>query len=224
MTYPTHYLLSWGGTLCSGGEIWSNNLRLTNPQGAILPDVSDYGERLDDVEAALRTLAGKSEARWMSTTKCTWIKFNKIGPNGHYLDEENSHTKFVESNPIGGGVGGPWMPPQCAVVLTLHTAAERGRASRGRIFIPQPGVSVNPDGHFDATQAQGMATAYAQLISDINDGPGLTVADLNVSVVSGVGDAVHHQVTRVSVGDVVDTQRRRRSALKEARKTASVDT
>lgn len=218
MAYPAHYLLQYGGTLHTN-EQWSNNLRLVQDAGLTL-DESAMPSALADIEADLR--AFYASTRFHSGMKVEYCKLNRIGPDGKYASATNSNTN-VFATPIVGTSSAAF-PPQVALVATLTTAAARGYASRGRIFLagiaPGAGTLQTADGGMTPASADAWAAAVAGLLNGLNNWPGLDASyvGLDVSVVSDGGQSlqgVSRKVTGVRVGVVYDTQRRRREDLGE---------
>lgn len=115
------------------------------------------------------------------------------------------------------GAGAIAAPFQCARVATLITA-RAGRRYRGRIYIPclrPPMVDTGKTGPYTA----GEVAQLADLLADLGTAfPNQSVAP---AVYSAVADEVT-PVTAVRIGDVVDTQRRRRDALVESYVSAPI--
>lgn len=122
--------------------------------------------------------------------------------------------------PVGAGIAGsgtPTMPPQCSQVITLRTALA-GRRNRGRIYWPRL-VGTMTAG-LKITQSQSLADDFAALLRAFeNDGS--TTGAYQIAVYSAAGETLT-PVSSISVGDVVDTQRRRRDALQEIRLSANL--
>lgn len=214
MVYPTHWLLQFGGPMI-GGEIWSCGLRLRGiPAFADLIDQQSVCDDLfDDVVTWMQT-AGSG---WSTRSQLEFAKFNQIDANGHYVDQENTtQTIFSGGGNLPAGTDGSDYPNQVALAITWTTAVNRGLASKGRLYIPTPiftlqgGVGISP------LDAQSAADAARQFIVNVNNQPGFDQANpLVASVVSRVGAGTHRPITGVRVGRVLDTIRRRRSALQE---------
>ena len=104
-------------------------------------------------------------------------------------------------------------PFQSALVATLQTGRP-GRSYRGRMYLPFLTSAFNA-GKISTTSVTlgARAAAVADLLADTataaSSFPGLQPA-----VVSKAADAVT-SVTSVRVGDIMDTQRRRRDSLVE---------
>ena len=149
----------------------------------------------------------------------TSVKLNRIGTDGKYVDDV---TQEYVLSPYSGGSDPVYPAAQLAAVVTLGTAAERGRASKGRFYVPPVGYfgALGTDGRLTPTQAFNLATGAKNLIDDINDaiiavrGPS---EPIRVGVASNIGTGTFREVTKVGVGRVPDTMRSRRDSLIEDR-------
>ena len=106
-------------------------------------------------------------------------------------------------------------PPQTAVVLSLITGRP-GRRYRGRIYWPAPSVTLQlASSRVALEDVTNIAEGAVAAITSASTVPGQTET-APVIVHSEVGN-VDTAVTRISVGDVLDTQRRRRDSIPESR-------
>lgn len=223
MTWPRHVLLSFGGPL-HDTEQWSCGLRL-NPPGALASNPFH-----DEIEAGLADLAGDISTWWTQNTviqsiaaKLEQVKLNVIGVDGRYEDATTSHTHWFTGTLPATSYAAIY-PGQVSLVASLTTDADRGLASRGRIYLPSPKLAINSTyGTIEAADAISVANRVAVLINSINDWPGWDAvtewAGMRVQVVSSVGAGAMRPVTGVRVGRVLDTQRRRRKSLLEQYQT-----
>jgi hypothetical protein len=109
-------------------------------------------------------------------------------------------------------------PAQCCEVVTFLTVAHRGHASKGRVFLP--GALVNDlesDGQTTVAATEDLRDAF---LGWLNNGNGILSSAFSSAmrwaVMSPVGAGRSHQITDITVGRVIDTQRRRRRSLDEA--------
>jgi hypothetical protein len=118
------------------------------------------------------------------------------------------------------GSGSQALPPQCALVVTLLTGAP-GRSARGRLFLGGLSTFLTPEGRVlpgsQQTIVDAMASFYVQLRNDPN------APDVMRPVVVSPTTTSARKITRVNVGNVVDTMRSRRGKLVEARLARPVD-
>lgn len=228
MTFDrTHLLLQWGGTLL-GGEIWSNSLRMAGPNLGndpigIIPHDQVQSWLEGEVKSEVSTWHSSAGASIHSSCKLTYVKLNYIDINGHYYDP-TTH-EYVYPTPVAGATSSPLLPSQCCVVVSLVTGLDRGWAHRGRFYSPAPAITLSPvDGLMDTTKATSIGAAAKVFLESLSDYPGLDPpTSPNAVVMSAKGTGATHPVTGVEIGRVIDTQRRRRNALKEQYVLTPVD-
>jgi len=219
-----HGVLVWGGTL-PGGEIWSNSVRMAETEEVGFANDAagwDVQALLDHYTAKVKTHHANSGAQISPRCKLTYVKFNRVDINGHYIDPVTYEAEFA---PIAGGGSTFECPNQICLVITLTTAVSRGPASKGRIFAPMP--TALPDattGVISTAAAGGIATAYKTFFEACCDVPGLDEADSpGLCVMSKVNAGATRRVNGIRVGVAYDTQRRRRNNLLENYQSVVVD-
>jgi hypothetical protein len=216
-------LITFGGGL-PGGEAWSCGLRATAATGtdaasdALVADV-DVDQLLADNNASVR----HDIVQWWSDPQMFlpqdvtlgWVKINKIGRNGRYLEDQTHEAVFPA---LGGtSLSNARYPNQVALAVTLETGYQRGPAHQGRIYLPRPAVPLGSDGRISAGDAVQIAGRTNLLINNINAHlPGAGLDGIVVCVMSRLtGRQAQRAVTHTSVGRVFDTIRRRRNGLLE---------
>lgn len=229
MTYKNHYLLSWGGTLGANADVWSNNVRLVNDENQSLDAIpsSTLDGFLDDMIGDIRTFMRDPNTYHSVNVQCQWVKLNQIGPDGRYTDTGNTRVRLLNGTTgtfaVINGIASTQGPSFQSVCVTTTTARTRGKASKGRLFIPQCVPPLVGGGVIDPTAQQAMATAAATFFTALGDEPGVDVTSLRPHVVSGIGNpGPSEPITGVKVGNVLDVIRRRKNAIAEVYKTATV--
>jgi hypothetical protein len=106
------------------------------------------------------------------------------------------------------------LPPQCSCVVSLNTVVAT-RAGRGRFYLPPFATGALTAGRLAAGTVTGVVTAVEAMFTSL-------VASGETPVLYGVTTFLALGITGGSVGDVVDTQRRRRNRLVEARTALTV--
>lgn len=114
---------------------------------------------------------------------------------------------------VGTDASGP-LPPQCSIVVSMRTALFN-KSGRGRFYLPTFGVDVLAAGRLPTTARLQTTTAAQKMVQSLN-GAGYTVCIYHRTT------KTHDNVVSVNVGDVYDTQRRRRDKLIESRLSLSV--
>lgn len=224
MPFPAaHNLLQIIGSIKVGPhtEMWTNTLRIGRDGGG--SPVEMPAAVMDDVALDLTNWWTAIKPFFPVDTRLMGFKFNAVGTDGLYVSQTttNERTFGATGEGLAGGATGHGLPPQCAVVVTLHTAKRRGLAARGRIYLPPPGVAQVTSGRLVPATRDTMAQATATLCRDLSNWPGVdALADPGDVCIYSKGNAAipngaRSLVTATSVGDVFDTQRRRRNDLQE---------
>jgi len=191
-----------------GGEVWNCNIRSDiTPPAISNAELSTAAQAVATRFASVITAPASMVGGDVSLNEVT---ARLISAAGVTLDQA---TKA----PLAATVGASLVarPNQCAVVVTLLTASPT-RKGRGRIFLPVLGGSM-----INARMGTSQRDSIADTMKTFLDGAN---ADLGAAI--GVGFAIQSQVapltaasanliTGLRVGDVVDTQRSRRSGLGE---------
>jgi hypothetical protein len=165
----------------------------------------------DFVDAMCLELSG--DASW----KALWPAGVTFGTPKISLVDQTTGT--VISTIVSGaayaatGLGGA-LPPQCATVVTLRSGFA-SRSDTGRFYLPGVAdVNLTSAGRITSTATASISARMAAAFAAGNG------ASLGTEVI--VYSRTHRtyvSVTAVDVGDVVDTQRRRRDKLIENRVT-----
>jgi len=171
-------------------------------------------------------LASDLAAAWLTlladTAINTYFRTNVI------WDQVNvSELGTTPANPIltsaqaviadGGTSSDPGLPAQCSPCLSLTTSTAGSRA-RGRMYLPPPDTTaMTTTGRLDSAFRTAMVNALDTFFATMGSNAASPV------VVSSVGGVyTTYPVTTIRLGDVVDTQRRRRNNIAEVYTTAAV--
>jgi len=168
---------------------------------------------------------GLCMAHW---ARYTGVKVAAIGADGKYITDPI--LKMREAPVIGTQLG---PLPQSTVCLSLRASTSIGPATKGRMYIPYSSVIS-----WDDTIAPRMLPAYTQnianrgadLIGSVNNaledvpvGRSATCSILQTTPAGSTKVPVHQHVHDVLVGDIIDTQRKRRNRLQEIYSSAPID-
>ena len=124
-----------------------------------------------------------------------------------------SQAEFTRPTPVNGN-GGTVLPYNSAIVISLRTPGV-GASSRGRLYWPATGIALQAaDYRISAASAGGIATGAKTYLSAMEAAIKATLPEANLTVWSRK-TANFHDVNAIQVGNVVDSQRRRRDALIE---------
>jgi hypothetical protein len=202
-----------------GGEVWSINP--TFDPSFEFPGAPDQSN-LDDAALAIANLSPGSVPVVMLSTLNT-LTGCRLEVRDDVTDELIGLSVQGRTTPLTGGAT-PKMPLQAAMVVSLRTNTP-GASGRGRIYWPIPGEAVDSSGRIPAaditptlasfkTYFNGMRSALATAFPTIG---------FDLAVRSKTTKTTPH-VTRIQIGNVVDTQRRRRDKLVEAYQSTTFPT
>ena len=209
------------------GETWSNSYRFSQRTRASMTPVVGQNnitdaETLQAVADGVGGLNGGNvypatfRAGLSAALNIYGVRVNAISDGGA-LVAAAEHVKAVPA----AGQGTATRPLQVALCVTLNSGAAYGRHYRGRVFFPAlagPALSSSTL-RVSPTDRQTWATALAGLLADIggaiNAEHEFVVPYVPVVYSRATGQLL--AIQNISVGDVLDTQRRRRDALRENR-------
>lgn len=205
MVYPVrHRLLTVFGTSWGGTEEFSFGCRLASPTAPTQAAV-------DSIIAATQTFWNTAGMGIDSQHSLIGIKVAPIAVNGLYPPGEDAVEALITPDPGPGASGNHWAP-QCSVCVTTTTAVPRGHAAMGRFYLPSMTAAIAANGRLPAGLNTTIATAAAAWLAAVSASPDTGVP----AVFSEVGAGTVNVITGVRVGDVIDTQRRRRRQLVES--------
>lgn len=156
--------------------------------------------------------------------KCEGVKLAAIKTDGK-TDLDNVQTHYYQTA-ISGGIASAY-PPQLSLVATLQSDIPRGLASKGRMYLPGVAAAITAaTGKLDVGYTNAMTLQLKTLFDDINssfDAGGTVVnASFGRKGDLGYGVGITAPITSVRVGDVYDTQRRRRNGFNETYSSQSL--
>lgn len=214
-----HVVMTAHGAL-PGGESWSCSLRTTKVDAGV-------------PQATLQAVANAVTANWET--------FVHGGPYGlcsactlsgvtlRSLDARGITTTLAEGVAAVPAFQGAsqTVPDQIAVVVTLLTA-RAGRTGKGRIYLPILTANIEAGGVMQASQITALGTGLKTLFDGINTSIVALDATARVAVQSktassNIGEGyTGAAVVNISIGNVMDTQRRRRASLTETYTTRAL--
>jgi hypothetical protein len=205
--------VTFSGKMWGGQEEWSTGLFLGQRDG---DSAAPTEQAAADCAAAFKTMFTHGNMKISNSYTFDKVKLASIDANGHTIDSE-----VVYGAPIGGATGAAtnnFHPSQCSLAVTLRSDRPRGKAARGRMFLPGTAVTIEGSGRIPTTDRNNMSgilkTFFDSFINDA-DLPGqLILASKGTGPLPAL-TAQNDYVHAIELGDVVDTQRRRRNGLSE---------
>jgi len=203
------------GTMFGGLEEWSTGFFMGNTNGGDI-GIAPTEAQAQAVATAWSTFFTTANNQFSSQFKTIGAKMSLVATNGQ-SDPANT-AYYYYPTAISGGNGGAALPPQVALVATLTTARVRGYGSKGRMYLPGINHNVDTTGHLSVTEQTNIKNGMVTFLNSVNAnvGGGSEVV-LNSALSAGIPGhpALMEPITGVRVGNVYDTQRRRRNQLQE---------
>jgi len=162
----------------------------------------------DDADAAWSTLLGTANVNTFWNTGVVWSQVNVSELGATPADPIVTSAQAVIS--LAGTSTDAGLPPQVTPCVSFVTATAGSRA-RGRMFLPAP------DDTTLTTAGRLVAGFRTQLVTSLQTYFNTMEAAGHVTqVVSSVGGVyTPYAVNTIRIGDVFDTQRRRRNSIAE---------
>jgi len=191
-----------------GGEVWSVNpcfFLLDEPASISQTEALTIATAVD----ALTIPTGLRAALSTGTT-FTGTRVEARDRTGA-LEALAEHTR---ATPVAGN-GTVSHPYQTSAVTSLRTAFP-GAQGRGRLYWPATGIAVlSTTSRIDPGQLTSLLSGVKTYLAAIEAAVAVSAGPSPLAVWSRTGSAFH-QVNEIRMGDVADTQRRRRDAVTES--------
>lgn len=149
---------------------------------------------------------------WSDYSNLVGVKIAALGTNGLYLvDPLIADT----DTPVSGTATG--LAPQTTVVLSLRSGFTVGKGNYGRMYLPHTTLGTQTNSPFaSSTNTTAIALSAKDFVNNITTQiNAATTATLFPAIMSQATGTPTRGVTSVAVGNVNDTQRRRRNRLQE---------
>lgn len=200
----TEEIFSFGFKLSVGGAQWSNTI-----WDAVKANPNDI---ISAVTAFFQDPDGYVPETWALQT----VKLALIGTDGKYVGAPIEEV-FNPTLPGGANATLYGYAPQLSTVITLISGKFRDPGRYNRFYVPSVAIAT-ASGKMDPIRQVAIATRAQEFINNVNEACRDINPTLQVSVVSQ-GNAttppLSTYVQELSVGQVLDTQRRRRNKLTE---------
>jgi len=152
-----------------------------------------------------------ANARVSQHVRLEYCKLWRINAAGHAEDD----TVISAGAPVRGVTTAGKHPWQCSLAMTLE-AGTRGKGRFGRIYLPPQCYDMDDNGTVFDAQFNAIFNRTKTLLLNLSDKPTIDAGwGLVVAGQTGVAGTLR-EVERIKLGQVVDTQRRRRRSLPEA--------
>lgn len=215
--------VTMSGTCFSGTEIWSTGF-YTGFENTDSPAPDQAS--VDAIAGFWTTFFTAVNSHISNSYNTTEIKIHQVLTTGG-TDLSTVFHNFPTTPPVGGGGTGA-VPPQCSIVASLRSATPRGLGSKGRMYLPGVSSAVSTTtGKITSSNTNDIRTTFQTFLNAVNASsavPGQAIiASKGRTGVSPVAP-LNKLITQIQIGDVYDTQRRRRNALQEVYSLGTITT
>jgi len=164
-------------------------------------------------------LDGLANISWADYSRLLALKVAAVGTDGLYLTDARISEATTPS--AGTAVG---ILPQDTVVLTTRSGFTIGGGNYGRMYLPHTSIgTVTGSPYANSTNTAAVAADGASFVGVVRDAiNGDVTATMIPAIMSQVGSGTVKEIASVQVGNLTDTQRRRRNRLPETYATAAV--
>lgn len=224
MAYSRQFLrVTWDCLIDGTDELGQTSLNLLPVPGPTFDAADALDEWValgnpEDLVDAYINLIVDAGAYWADYSQLALIKIAAIDTDGTYLTDPVGHIPDTDYHGSGGQI-----LPQSSWVISLRSGFSTGEANRGRCYIPHSQLALatgTPRASLGAVS--DAVDAAATFIGAVNTAFAVLTTDPIVQILSRKGSGAARPVTAVRVGDVNDTQRRRRAQLAESYGEAAV--
>lgn len=221
-TYSQPFIkLTFGGQLAAGEDEWNCGINLaitndefipiipTNAEQAFESYIEDIQEDMIDIFTSYITSVDMGIP---TGATLDYVKLALIGTDGLYMREPHI-WEFVG---VAGAAPGAYVP-QVSLVMTLQSDKFRDPGKYNRFYLPT--TIPSGSGQYRPIGTLAKATRTANLLAVLNRrfSAGILAVRVIPAAVSGSDKITdgYRPITRVKVGNVFDTQRRRRNKISE---------
>lgn len=209
--------LTWGGTIgtvASARETWQTGVHLALTGGTDGPGLPTDAELATILNGALSTFHSSGPVSLSMGAMLSWARCASLDDTGHYTTD----PVLAERVPLSGGAADHnGASPQDSLVLTLYSGTQFGRANYGRMYMPWWSAWCNTtDGRVASGSVDAVAAAALDLVEGINAWAAAALsATARIRIMSKEGTGTTKTPAYLRVGDVKDTQQRRRRQIRE---------
>jgi len=201
------------GSMWGGVEEWSTGFWLGEESADAVAPTQDEADAIRDLWTTMWTATNSHISQQY---KFEQVKIAPINTNGT-TDSAGVVYSYAAGSPSGGNAAA-FYPSQCSLVVTLLSDRPRGLASKGRMYLPGTCAPVTGTGKINGSSHEQVAQAMETFFNGVR--ASADVVNDPILAAKGTGlfpelTAQNDYIESIRVGDVIDTQRRRRNQLSE---------
>lgn len=225
MAYDRGFLkVSWLFTILNTDEIAVTSLNLSTPDDPTFNEAAAIAEINMPVlgpllGARMATLLTNAAVFWADYSRLVAVRIAGVDTTGVEFDP----AKLWEDTTPAAGDNNQIIP-QASVVVSLRSGSSVGSGNFGRMYLPHTELQLAANAPRSSTGFTDAFVIAAQtfLAGVQTDIDSAITAAVNPMIMTQVVGGTSKRVNQVAIGDVVDTQRRRRNQLPEVYSFATV--
>lgn len=207
------------GTAATGAEEWSTGFFVGSETAGASNPTQAFA---DAIKTAWQTFVTTASTGMSNTVTSNQVKVSQLGTDGKTILEDTIFSNWA--TPINGTNSTTLFPPQISLAATLASSLPRGLGAKGRMYLPGIMHPLISGGVISTANQTSVGTNLKTFLDAVN-----TAAPVGSRVIlaseghkkTGTGQ-LNKVVTSVRVGNVYDTQRRRRNGIRETYTTANL--
>lgn len=217
MAYDRQFIkVTFGFTVNGTDEIADTTINYSSAAGwtgavTALGELEDTAGIGGDALTAMSTLLGTSVLNWANYSQLRTVKYAAIGTDGSYLADP---VLFEDDTPATGSNTN--INPQLTVVLSLRSGFTIGKGNYGRMYLPHTRLAMaTPTPKSNTATTDTVVAAGVVFVNALTALINTDVTATLFPVIMSQTGIISRGVTELAVGDVTDTQRRRRNRIPE---------
>lgn len=218
MAYDRGFLkVSWLFAIKNSDEIAVTSLNFTN----VAPGTFNPAEALDEIDISLvglqlysrmAVLLVGTSIKWADYSELRAVRIAAVLEAGPEVDPAKQYDESTVTEGNDADV-----LPQSSIVLSMRSGSSAGSGNFGRMYLPHTAFSLMTD---IPRAAPGSVASFVSSCGTFVNGcntdlNGAVTQPLRAAIMTQVVGGFAKNITQIAVGDVVDTQRRRRNQLPE---------
>lgn len=218
MASDRQYLkINWNFSIISTDEVATTGLAFSLLAGTSFDAEAALAEIVTATTGAalatrMQTLLASTSLLWANYSQLVSVRMAAVGTDGLELAAPKIHT--VAGTVIGDNVN---VLPQSTIVVSLRSMQFGPGANYGRMYLPHTSFNLNTGTPIaDSNDVILVATAADTFVEGCQTDLNAALTEVvDAMIISHITGRESRGVASIAVGNVVDTQRRRRNQLNE---------
>jgi len=216
--------VTWGFTILNTDEIAQTSLNFTDPTDVTFNAPTALAEVNMPVVgplllARMNTLIASASIKWANYSRLNYVRLAAVLPTGLEFDPAKL---FEDTTPAAGTQSD--VPAQASIVLSTRSGQSTGNANFGRMYIPHTAWAQATNSPFgDTPDVSAFATAAQTFVTGVQtDLDAVITQSVLPTIMTQVVGGTSKRIVQIALGNVTDTQRRRRNQLPETYQFRSI--